>query len=113
MVSSDGFCSAFTPAAAGAGGLTYTPGLNVPPIICCTVLTVTPLEACAASQVTNALKMVGVVERSDGQAVVPTGVHMWWNVRITQPPLWFWALVTSCSICASVQVESTSSGARR
>ena len=53
IVSSDGFCSAFTPAAAGAGGLTYTPGLNVPPMTCCTVFTVVPTELWPFSQVTN------------------------------------------------------------
>ena len=45
--------------------------------------------------------------------MVPVGLQMWWNVRITQPPPWLWALVTSAFICASVQVELTSSGARR
>jgi hypothetical protein len=52
------------------------PALTVPPITCLTVFTVIPLAPCPASQVVNALKVAGVVDRSAGQSAAPMSLQM-------------------------------------
>src|SRR5664279_4500042 len=66
---------------------------------------------CAANQVVNCVNNSGLMDTLGSQFAVP-GAQRRWKVRMSQPPPLFSALMTVFCRSASVQVESTSSGAR-